>query len=177
MPYLALTDHCRQPAAAPVAQAQQPQQRRPAPPREARMTARPAAPGGPAAAPAAPATGGGAPAGAPALKAPTSIKYPHNPVRYAIGKNAINAVMDNKPTFEGGAPTSYTIEPELPAGLQFNNKTGAIWGSPTIACAERKYTVTATNAAGSVKTEVSITCGEEVRADSMSRIHGLCCSC
>ncbi len=46
----------------------------------------------------------------------------------------------------GTGPLSYSISPPLPAGLTYNNITGAIGGTPAIASPPRTYTVTVTDA-------------------------------
>lgn len=50
----------------------------------------------------------------------------------------------------------YYLSPSLPAGLVFDNITGIITGTPTVATPSTNYTVTAYNAAGSTKTTFSI---------------------
>lgn len=56
------------------------------------------------------------------------------------------------------SPTSYSISGTLPAGLSFSTSTGAISGTPTGSTqqAATLYTITATNAAGSATTTISI---------------------
>jgi hypothetical protein len=49
-----------------------------------------------------------------------------------------------------GSNVTYTISPALPAGLTFNPTTGQINGTPTTTSARTSYTITATNAAGSM---------------------------
>jgi len=62
-----------------------------------------------------------------------------------------NKVMKTSPV--GG----YYIGPFLPAGLRFNNTTGAISGTPTAASPLTPYTVTAYNSQGSGTAPLSIT--------------------
>ena len=57
----------------------------------------------------------------------------------------------------GGAVDSYSISPDLPAGLSFNPSTGEISGAPTAVAGEQTYTITATNTAGSHSLSVTIT--------------------
>ncbi|MBC7607438.1 MAG: CotH kinase family protein, partial [Burkholderiales bacterium] len=52
---------------------------------------------------------------------------------------------------------SYSISPALPNGLIFNTTTGSISGTPTIVNPTVLYTVTASNASGSIAFDVSIT--------------------
>ena len=49
-----------------------------------------------------------------------------------------------------GTNATYTISPSLPAGLTINPTTGQINGTPTAVSAPRAYTITITNAAGSM---------------------------
>jgi hypothetical protein len=61
------------------------------------------------------------------------------------------------PTSQGGAPTSYTISPTLPAGLVFGATTGILSGTPTALSVMTPYLVTATNAGGSATATLAIT--------------------
>ncbi len=49
----------------------------------------------------------------------------------------------------GGAVTSWSISPALPAGLTFSTTDGTITGTPTVAQVSSNYTITATNSGGS----------------------------
>ena len=53
------------------------------------------------------------------------------------------------PTSEGGEILAYSISPELPDGITFNETTGLISGTPSVTSEARSYTVTATNNQGS----------------------------
>jgi hypothetical protein len=55
-----------------------------------------------------------------------------------------------------GTVTSYSVAPALPAGLALNSSTGQISGTPTAALASTRYTVTASNSAGSTTFDISI---------------------
>ena len=61
-----------------------------------------------------------------------------------------------EPTSGGGAVTNWSISPSLPAGLSFNNTTGAISGTPTAITSSGTYTVTATNTGGSATATLTI---------------------
>lgn len=61
------------------------------------------------------------------------------------------------PTVSGGAVTSYSVSPSLPAGLGLNTKTGIISGTPRVVSAANEYTITATNIAGSATAKIAIT--------------------
>ena len=57
----------------------------------------------------------------------------------------------------GGAVDSYSISPDLPAGLSINPSSGEISGTPMAVAGEETYMITATNAAGSHSASVTIT--------------------
>ncbi|MBS1529734.1 MAG: putative Ig domain-containing protein, partial [Bacteroidetes bacterium] len=84
---------------------------------------------------------------------PPSISYSPNTNIYTVG----TAVSTWSPTNTGGAATSWSISPALPAGLSFNTSTGNITGTPTATSSATTYTVTATNAGGSGSTTITIT--------------------
>jgi len=56
----------------------------------------------------------------------------------------------------GGAPTSYSISPALPAGLTFNTTTGVISGTRSALHVATSHTITASNASGSTTIEFAI---------------------
>ncbi len=85
--------------------------------------------------------------------APSSLVYSTNPATYTVGK----PIIADTPSSSGGPVSSYSISPNLPAGLQFNTTTGIISGTPSATSAATSYTITATNAGGSTPTNVSIT--------------------
>lgn len=88
-----------------------------------------------------------------AATAPTSLSYSTNPAVYIIG----TAIPANTPTHSGGDIDSYSVSPALPAGLSLDPKSGVISGTPTTATAAASYTVTATNAAGSITFSLRLT--------------------
>ncbi len=57
----------------------------------------------------------------------------------------------------GGAVDSYSISPNLPAGLSIDTDTGSISGIPASSASVQTYTITATNTAGSDTASVTIT--------------------
>lgn len=69
------------------------------------------------------------------------------------------------PTASGGAVTSWSISPALPAGLSFDTAHGGISGTPTAATAAANYVVTAQNSGGQSSVTLKIT------VDSGSRLH------
>ncbi|PJZ55256.1 hypothetical protein CH380_01765 [Leptospira adleri] len=56
-----------------------------------------------------------------------------------------------------GNPTSFSISPALPSGLNWDGSTGEITGTPTTAQNATSYTITATNENGSRTTTIDIT--------------------
>ncbi|MCE5419163.1 MAG: putative Ig domain-containing protein, partial [Acidithiobacillus sp.] len=95
--------------------------------------------------------GGGS--SSPILPAPSGLAYSVNPATYTVGV----AITPNTPTCSGGAVTSYSVSPALPAGLSLNTTTGVISGTPTAVTATATYVVTASNAGGSTTANLSIT--------------------
>jgi hypothetical protein len=59
-------------------------------------------------------------------------------------------------TAGGGIPTSYSINPQLPNGLNFNTVTGEISGTPLLKQDNQTYTITAMNSGGTTSTQLSI---------------------
>jgi alpha-tubulin suppressor-like RCC1 family protein len=62
-----------------------------------------------------------------------------------------------KIAMSGGAVSSYSVTPSLPAGLSLNTTTGVISGTPTVASVATNYTVTANNCGGTNNAIVNIT--------------------
>lgn len=60
------------------------------------------------------------------------------------------------PASTGGAVTSWSINPSLPAGLVFNATDGSISGTPTVALAATEFTATASNTGGQVSATFKI---------------------
>lgn len=83
---------------------------------------------------------------------PSSLSYA-TPQNYRVGV----AISNLTPTISGGAVANYNISPSLPLGLSLNSLTGVISGTPTVTSAQTDYTVTATNASGSVTATLRIT--------------------
>jgi hypothetical protein len=102
-------------------------------------------------------TGPASPASAPVTPSaptgpPTNLVYSTNPASYSVGV----AIVANTPSSSGGAVSSYSVLPALPAGLSLNPVTGAMTGVPTTAAATATYVVTATNSVGSTTASISI---------------------
>ncbi len=83
---------------------------------------------------------------------PTLFTYP-TPNVYTVGTSIAQLV----PTVLGGVFNTYAIAPALPAGLVLNTVTGVITGTPTAVSATATYTVTGTNASGSLPAALQIT--------------------
>ena len=76
---------------------------------------------------------------------PPSIFYSGTTFNFPVNV----AVATLVPTNTGGAVASWTLTPSLPPGLQFDQASGQLSGTPTAAVQAVPYTITATNAAGS----------------------------
>ncbi len=83
---------------------------------------------------------------------PSSLSYAGSPYTFTVGQ-AITAVTPSV----GGAPTSYSVSPDLPAGLSINTTTGQLSGTPTAVSAQASYVVTAANGLGSTTDTIQIT--------------------
>ena len=97
------------------------------------------------------ACGGGG--GGGGVVTPSALTYSNTAPAYTVGV----AISSDTPSSSGGAVSSYSISPALPAGLTLNTSTGVISGTPSAASAATSYTVTASNAGGSATASVSIT--------------------
>ena len=84
---------------------------------------------------------------------PSSLTY--SPATFTLTKGT--AMTSVTPSTSGGAVTSWSISPTLPAGLSFDTSDGTISGTPTAVSSTATYTVTATNSGGSDTATVSIT--------------------
>ena len=84
-------------------------------------------------------------------KAPTSVKYA-GPLVFSKD----SPITDVTPEVNGFA-TKFKISPALPAGVKIDTTTGVINGTPTAVAAKATYTVTASNAGGSITGTVEIT--------------------
>jgi len=93
--------------------------------------------------------GGG---GSPSLP-PKTLSYTTNPAVYTRGA----AIADNLPEITGGTPTSYAVNPALPAGLALDPATGVLRGTPTATAPAAAYAVVAGNDAGSATATLTIT--------------------
>ena len=86
--------------------------------------------------------------------APLSLVYSSG----IINVYTINSlILIDLPTSTGGAITSYSISPALPAGLTFNPSTGAISGTPLIVLSATNYTIVGSNSGGTIQANKIIT--------------------
>lgn len=88
-----------------------------------------------------------------AAAAPATLSYREATVTYTVGQ----AIAANTATSSGGPISAYSIAPALPAGLALDAQTGAISGTPTTVTPAATYTVTGSNAAGSITATLQIT--------------------
>ena len=70
----------------------------------------------------------------------------HCPVVHCLQPKHLSLTKDSAmttvtPTSSGGTVVSWSISPSLPAGLVFDNTTGAISGTPTVVSSSTSYTV------------------------------------
>lgn len=86
------------------------------------------------------------------LAVPANFSYVRNSPVFGVN---IPAIQDSPVVT--GTVSHYSISPALPAGLAIDSNTGILSGTPTSAQTSSNYTVTATNLAGSVNTNLSIT--------------------
>lgn len=113
--------------------------------------------------------------------APAALSYVTVSARYTVGAS----ITTNTPIVTGGgSPTSYSVNPALPAGLSLNTSNGYITGLPTAVTAAASYTVTASNAEGSANKVISIdvvnpgshvlyaTNGSSIKAYSVDEVTG-----
>ena len=76
--------------------------------------------------------------------APSKVSYGSSSITYS----ATVASSTLTPTAVGGAVVSWSINPALPAGLNFSTTDGSISGTPTTPTASASYVVTAQNSGG-----------------------------
>jgi hypothetical protein len=83
---------------------------------------------------------------------PTSLNYSSPSNIFTVGTTIVN----NIPTNSGGVIASYSIYPNLPAGLSMSATTGIISGTPTEGTVQTDYVITGTNTGGTATSTVSI---------------------
>jgi hypothetical protein len=84
--------------------------------------------------------------------APDELSYLDSSVIYVTNE----PITSNTPISDGGEITQYTVTPALPAGLALDPQTGVITGTPTAVAAPAVYTVTGSNSAGSIETQINL---------------------
>ncbi|MEJ8815899.1 kelch repeat-containing protein [Variovorax ureilyticus] len=84
---------------------------------------------------------------------PVGLVYVDHLPEYIIGV----PIAYNEPAYSGGEITQFSISPALPAGLSLNTQSGVISGTPTTELAQTTFFVTASNSAGSVTAQITIT--------------------
>jgi len=77
-----------------------------------------------------------------------------SPQTYTVPQGAITPIA---PVSSGGPVSAFSVSPALPSGLNFDNTTGIISGTPQTASASANYTVTATNGGGSATATINLT--------------------
>jgi hypothetical protein len=82
---------------------------------------------------------------------PGNLTYSTNNTVYILGCT----IHPNTPTYSGIVDT-WSINPELPAGLNFDTSTGIISGAPEVESPETIYTVTASNTTGYTDIDLKI---------------------
>lgn len=97
-------------------------------------------------------TAGGGGSGGGEDVPPAGLQYADNPVTYPMQ----SAIRANAPMLASGTATSFSVVPDLPAGLQMQPSSGMISGTPTEMRAAASYTITASNGAGSTARELVI---------------------
>ena len=79
----------------------------------------------------------------------------YSPTSYTFTKDSTLPTTIT-PTDTGGTVVTWSIDPTLPDGLNFDTSTGEISGTPTVVSASATYTVTATNSGGDDTVELTI---------------------
>jgi len=85
------------------------------------------------------------------VKVPHSIHY-----RFACVYRYRQRCRRNRPSLGGTPPFEWTITPGLPAGLAFDHETGEISGVPQVCQQRSRFTVTATNVAGTSSAHIML---------------------
>jgi len=80
--------------------------------------------------------------------APVSVAYPAVNSTYLLGVE----ITPNVPVISGGTPTSWVVNPALPAGLAMDPATGVITGTPTVVQNAGIFVINAANVTGSAST-------------------------
>ena len=97
-----------------------------------------------------------------------NISISPNAVTATVGTAIADITIDST-TGGGGDVDSYSIDPNLPAGLLFSTTTGTISGTPTVVAGEETYIITATNTTGTDTASVTITVNNVAPRISINR--------
>jgi hypothetical protein len=97
------------------------------------------------------------------LSAPSDLLYTGDPY-YLTSGTPVPVGTSYVPTVKGGIPpsgapadrTQWSVSPPLPAGLQIDLDTGALYGTPSIAADLAEYVVSAANTAGSATVPIHV---------------------
>jgi photosystem II stability/assembly factor-like uncharacterized protein len=93
------------------------------------------------------------------VSSPTGLSYSRDSLSYAVGI----AITPDTPHV-GVTVTGYSVLPALPPGLKLHATKGIISGTPTTPSTAKVYTISASNAGGSIQKALTIT----VRPDAFS---------
>ncbi|QQX87730.1 putative Ig domain-containing protein [Cupriavidus necator] len=85
--------------------------------------------------------------------APAGLQYTTSNPTYIVGR----PIAVDMPQSTGGLITEFAISPPLPPGMSLNTVSGAITGTPRNAQAQTTFTMSGSNGAGRVTTQVLIT--------------------
>ena len=83
---------------------------------------------------------------------PSALSYSASTATYTAGL----PIAANTPTNSGGTVVSYSVSPNLPAGLILSKTSGIVSGTPSVAAVAAGYTVTAVNSGGSTTAVLTI---------------------
>lgn len=90
--------------------------------------------------------------------APENLGYLEASVVYVTNLQ----IKPNTPITTGGEITLYSVSPALPTGLALDPQTGVMTGTPAVVTASAVYTVTGSNSAGSIETQLTIEVAAQV---------------
>lgn len=86
----------------------------------------------------------------PGLLVPKLLDYP------ALSDLNIDYTVSISPVYNGDLSSSFSISPSLPTGLELDTSTGVISGTPNALSSIQSYTVTVSNALGSLSDTFSL---------------------
>jgi hypothetical protein len=87
----------------------------------------------------------------------------YTPDELNLTKSTASSDLPLSPTLTGsGAFVSWTISPDLPAGLAFNSSTGAISGTATELLSRTMFIINATNTGGATTAYLNLTVVDEL---------------